>query len=86
MKVVTFSLGDKPCFPITDWTFNLGSASGENTLALLNFSQVCVRLFGVFFTANLDEAMSCTDEKHWIHDLNHRLIAARVSLSVMTAV
>ena len=24
--------------------------------------------------------MSCTDEKHWIHDLNHRLIAARVSV------
>ena len=41
-------LCEKPCFPITDWSFNLGSACGENMLALLNFSQVCEIVWCIF--------------------------------------
>ena len=48
-------------------------------LALLNFrSSLREVVFCVFFTENLDEAMSCTDENHWIHDLTHLLIAVHV--------
>ena len=58
-------------------------------LALLNFrSSLREVVFCVFFTENLDEAMSCIDENHWIHDLTHLLIAAHVMVRshVMTAV
>ena len=59
-------------------------------LALLNFrSSLRQVVFCVSFSENLDQAMSCIDENHWIHDLTHLLLIAAdvlVRSHVMTAV
>ena len=69
------------------WSFNFGSACGENMLALRNSGQFA---WGCILCFHWESrwAMSCIDENHWIHDLTHLLIAAPVMVRshVMTTV